>query len=130
MQLAFVNLKQSVMQFYPPMKFIKSFKSAFNGKPIKVSIQQDTDEFLAILCDKLEEEAKIFNKQDFLERSFKGGISNEILSLEKDYKYYSQITEPFYRITLDIKGNKTLEEALDAYVKGEILDGENKYCIP
>ena len=127
MQLTFVNLKQSVLQFYPPMNFIKSFKKAFNGEPIHVGIQQDTDEFLAILCDKLEEEAKIFNKQDFLENSFKGGISNEILSLEKDYKYYSQITEPFYRITLDIKGNKTLEEALDAYVKGEILDGENKY---
>ena len=49
------------------------------------------------------------------------------MSLEKDYKYYSQITEPFYRITLDIKGHKNLEEALDAYIKGEILDGENKY---
>ena len=127
MQLAFINLKQSILHFYPPMPFIKSFKEAFNGEPIHVGIQQDTDEFLAILCDKLEEEAKKYNKQDFLENSFKGGISNEILSLEKDYKYYSQITEPFYRITLDIKGNKTLEEALDAYVKGEILDGENKY---
>ena len=127
MQLTFINLKKSFAQFYPPMKFIQSFKSAFNGEPIHVGVQQDTDEFLAILCDKLEEEAKIFNKQDFLENSFKGGISNEILSLEKDYKYYSQITEPFYRITLDIKGHKTLEEALDAYVKGEILDGENKY---
>ena len=127
MQLTFVNLQQSVLKFYPPMQFIKSFKSAFNGEPIHLGVQQDTDEFLAILCDKLEEEAKVFNKQDFLENSFKGGISNEILSLEKDYKYYSQITEPFYRITLDIKGNKTIEEALDAYVKGEILDGENKY---
>ena len=127
MQLTFVNLKQGLFQFYPPMQFIKSFKKAFNGAPIHVGVQQDTDEFLAILCDKLEEEAKVFKKQDFLENSFKGGISNEILSLEKDYKYYSQITEPFYRITLDIKGNKTLEEALDAYVKGEILDGENKY---
>ena len=127
MQLTFFNLKQSFFQFYPPMKFINSFKKAFNGEPIHVGIQQDTDEFLAILCDKLEEEAKIFNQQNFLENSFKGGISNEILSLEKDYKYYSQITEPFYRITLDIKGHKNLEEALDAYIKGEILDGENKY---
>ena len=127
MQLTFINLKQSFFQFYPPMNFINSFKKAFNGEPIHVGVQQDTDEFLAILCDKLEEEAKVFNKQNFLENSFKGGISNEILSLEKDYKYYSQITEPFYRITLDIKGHKNLEEALDAYIKGEVLDGENKY---
>ena len=44
--------------------FIKSFKKAFNGAPIHVGVQQDTDEFLAILCDKLEEEAKVFKKQD------------------------------------------------------------------
>ena len=75
MQKTFINLKRSNMQYYPPMDFIKSFKSAFNGEPISVSVQQDTDEFLAILCDKLEEEAKIFNKQDFLENSFKGKIS-------------------------------------------------------
>ena len=28
---------------------------------------------------------------------------------------------------MDIKGHKNLEEALDAYIKGEVLDGENKY---
>ena len=64
-----------------------------------------------------------------MENSFKGKISNEILSLEKEYPYYSQSEEPFFRITLDIKGHKSLEEALDAYVKGEILDGDNKYYV-
>ena len=32
MQLTFVNLKQGLFQFYPPMKFIKSFKKAFYKK--------------------------------------------------------------------------------------------------
>ena len=50
-------------------------------------------------------------------------ISNEILSLKKEYSYYSQSEEPFFRIIPDIKGYKSLEEALDAYVKGEILEG-------
>ena len=59
MQLTFFNLKQSFFQFYPPMKFINSFKKAFNGEPIHVGIQQDTDEFLAILCDKLENEFEV-----------------------------------------------------------------------
>ena len=49
--------------------------------------------------------------------------------MEKEYPYYSQSEEPFFRITLDIKGHKSLEEALDAYVKGEILDGDNKYYV-
>ena len=129
LQLTFENLKHGSMSPYPPKRFIKSFVSAFNGEPIQFGIQQDSDEFLSILCENLEKEAKTFNKENFLENSFKGKISNEILSLEKEYPYYSQSEEPFFRITLDIKGHKSLEEALDAYVKGEILDGDNKYYV-
>ena len=129
LQLTFENLKNGCMTPYPPNRFIRSFLSAFNGEPIQFGIQQDSDEFLAILCDNLEKEAKSYNKENFLENSFKGKISNEILSLEKEYPYYSHGEEPFFRITLDIKGHKTLEEALDAYVKGEILDGDNKYYV-
>ena len=129
MQLSFINLKKTYMSFYPPINFIKSFKTAFNGGPINLGIQQDTDEFLSILCDELEKEAKKYGRENFLENSFKGKITNEIVSREKDYPYYSQTEEPFYRITLDIKGHNKLEDALDAYIKGEILDGDNKYYV-
>ena len=129
MQITFQNLISGWMSPYPPLRFIKSFLTAFNGEPIHFGIMQDSDEFLSILCDNLEKEAKNFGNENFLENSFKGKISNEILSLEKEYPYYSQSEEPFYRVTLDIKGHKTLEEALDAYIKGEILDGDNKYFV-
>ena len=129
MQLTFTNLQKSIMSVYPPYNFIKSFKSAFNGEPIKLGVQQDAAEFLSILCDKLENEAKILEKENFLENSFKGKITNEIVSLEDEYPYYSQTDEPFYSITVDIKNHKNLEEALDAYVKGEILEGENKFFV-
>ena len=129
MQLTFTNLKKSCMQYYTPIKFIHSFKNAFNGEPISLGTQQDTDEFLSILCDKLEKEAKKYGKENFLENSFKGKITNEIVSLEDEHPYYSQTEEPFYRITLDIKGHKNLEDALDAYIQGEILDGDNKYFV-
>ena len=129
MQLGFANLRYSCLGVYPPLEFIKSFKKAFNSQPIQFGIQQDSDEFLSILCDELEKEAKLFNKENFLKNSFKGQISNEIVSLNKDFPYYSKTDEDFYRITLDIKGHKTLEEALDAYIKGEILDGDNQYYV-
>ena len=129
MQISFANLQKSIMAYYPPITFIKSFKKAFNGEPIYLGAQQDADEFLAILCDKVEKEAKKFEKENFLENSFKGKITNEIMSLEKEYPYYSQTEEPFYRITLDIKGHKHLEDALDAYIKEEILDGDNQYYV-
>ena len=129
MQITFQNLISGLMSPYPPSRFIGSFLSAFNGEPIQQGIMQDSDEFLSILCDNLEKEAKTFGLENFLENSFKGKISNEILSQESDYPYYSEGEEPFYRITLDIKGHKTLEEALDAYIKGEILEGDNKYYV-
>ena len=129
MQITFQNLIAGCMSPYPPSRFIKSFLSAFNGEPIQFGIQQDSDEFLSILCDNLEKEAKTYGKENFLENSFKGKISNEILSLESEFPYYSQSEEPFYRIPLDLKGHKSLEDALDAYIKGEILEGENKYYV-
>ena len=129
MQLGFANLKYSCLSVYPPYNFVKSFKKAFNGEPIQFGVQQDSDEFLTILCDELEKEAKKYGKENFLENSFKGKIANEIVSLEKEFPYYSKTDEDFYRVTLDIKGHKTLEEALDAYIKGEILDGENRYYV-
>ena len=129
MQLGFANLRYSCLGVYPPLEFIKSFKKAFNGQPIQFGVQQDSDEFLSILCDELEKEAKIYGKENFLNNSFKGKISNEIVSLNKEYPYYSKTDEDFYRVTLDIKGHKTLEEALDAYIKGEILDGDNQYYV-
>ena len=129
MQITFQNLIAGCMSPYPPSRFIRSFLSAFNGEPIQFGIQQDSDEFLSILCDNLEKEAKVYGKENFLENSFKGKISNEILSLENEFPYYSQSEEPFYRIPLDLKGHKSLEDALDAYIKGEILEGENKYYV-
>ena len=130
MQLTFLNLKKSIMKVYPPIPFIKSFKSAFNGEPIKIGVQQDADEFLSILCDKLEKEAKIFGKENFLENSFKGKITNEIVSLEEKYTYYSQSEEPFYSITLDIKNHKSLE--VEHNSKKEFFSLKvmiNKHCI-
>jgi hypothetical protein len=129
MQLGFANLKYSCLYVYPPYNFVKSFKKAFNGQPIQFGVQQDSDEFLTILCDELEKEAKKYGKENFLENSFKGKIANEIVSLDKENPYYSQTDEDFYRVTLDIKGHQTLESALDAYIKGEILDGENQYYV-
>ena len=129
MQIAFENLRNTWKKYYPLINFIKSFKEAFNSEPINVKTQQDSDEFLAILCDEIEKEGKKYNMENCLEESFKGKISNEIISLEKEYPYYSCRDEPFFKLTLDIKGHKSLEEALDFYIKEEILEGENKYFV-
>ena len=95
LQLTFQNLKNGSMDPYPPLRFIRSIKSAFNGEPIQLHAQQDSDEFLSILCENLEKEAKKNNKELFLENSIKGKISNQIISLQKDYPHYSETKNLF-----------------------------------
>ena len=129
LQIAFANLSLSLKKFYPPLPFIQSIKTAFNSEPINVSVQQDSDEFLAIVSDEVEKEAKKKGIEDILSSSFKGTIVNEIFSLEKEYPYYSHSDESFIRLTLDIKGHKSIEDALDYFVKDEVLEGENKYFV-
>jgi ubiquitin C-terminal hydrolase len=39
----------------------------------------------------------------------------------------SRTEEPFFSVQLDIKNKKCIEEALDFYIKPDILEGDNKY---
>lgn len=87
--------------------------------------QQDTTEFFNILIDNVENCHPALKQ--LVNQCFGGTSVNEIKSLEADYPYQSQREEPFYCLGLDIKNKKTLAEALDFYVKPEVLDGENKY---
>ncbi len=129
LQNLFANLSYSIKQYHSPMQFISSFK-AFNNEAINVRIQQDCEEFLSILVDRLEGFSKSLSVQkDIFDDSFRGKISYEVISLEKEYSYYSETETPFLAISLDIKNKRTIEEALDLYIRGEVLEGENKYLV-
>lgn len=86
---------------------------------------QDSHEFFNILVDNIE------NSHPSLKRLLLGTIGgtliNEIKSLESEYTYKSKREEPFYCLSLDIKNKKNLHEALDMFVKPDVLEGENKY---
>ena len=56
-----------------------------------------------------------------------GVLCNEIKSLEKEFAYVSESEEPFAALSLDIKNKRRLQDALDLYVKPDLLEGENKY---
>uniref|UniRef100_UPI00397FF838 hypothetical protein n=1 Tax=Salmonella sp. s60093 TaxID=3159721 RepID=UPI00397FF838 len=69
------------------------------------------------------------NSDDIFNNTFRGKISYEIISLEKEYTYYSETENFFLAISLDIKNKRTIEEALDLYIREEILEGENKFLV-
>jgi ubiquitin C-terminal hydrolase len=64
---------------------------------------------------------------NFLKNTLGGKLCNETRSLEDEYPYVGERDEDFYAITLDIKNKKSLQEALDMYIKPDILEGDNKY---
>jgi hypothetical protein len=98
----------------------------YENEPIDVSIQMDVDEFYNLLFDRWE--AQIVDpeaKKKF--RSFYGGqLVQQIKS--KECPHISERLEPFSAIQCDIKGKASLEESLQAYVEGEVMQG-GEYCL-
>lgn len=56
-----------------------------------------------------------------------GTLCNETRSLEPEHPYVGERDEAFYAIGLDIKNKKNIQEALDLYIKPDVLEGDNKY---
>ena len=56
-----------------------------------------------------------------------GKLAHEIVSLEEGIDFSRQTEEPFLTVTIEIKNKNNLEQALDLFVKGDILDDDNKY---
>lgn len=134
LQSVFANLQESEKSYFVPRGFVNTFK--FYGEPVNVRVQQDTHEFYNVLCDQVEqlipkrdqaESAQPPDHYNFLKYTIGGTICNETKSLEPEYPYLGLKDEAFYAISLDIKNKKTLEEALDMYVKPDVLEGDNKY---
>lgn len=87
--------------------------------------QQDVQEMMRVLIDKLEECMKGTDRESALKNTFAGTIRSYIRCLNIDY--VSQREEDFYDIQLDVSGNKDIYESFDKYVEKETLNGENKY---
>lgn len=62
-----------------------------------------------------------------MKRTIGGTLCNETKSLEAEFPYLGVQQEPFYAVTLDIKNKKNIQEALDAYIKPDVLEGDDKY---
>jgi len=78
-----------------------------------------------VLCDYLEHSST--DVASLLKSSVGGVLCNEIKSLEREYAYVGESEEPFSALSLDIKNKRRLQDALDLYVKPDVLEGENKY---
>ena len=120
------SLIHSEKECYEPAGFCIAFKG-YDGESINPRIQQDADEFLNLLLDKLEDELKGTGQDGLIRDHVGGALVHEIESCEESFPYISEREEHFFRISLDVKNKKNIAEALDLFIKPDVLEGDNKY---
>ncbi|KAL0931794.1 ubiquitin carboxyl-terminal hydrolase [Colletotrichum truncatum] len=120
----FAFMQDSSRKFIDPSLLVGCIKT-YEETPIDVHNQMDVDEFYNLLFDRWEGQLSAAEERKVL-RSFYGGqLVQQVAS--KECEHISERLEPFSAIQCDIKGKLTLQDSLQAYVDGEIMEGDNKY---
>ncbi|OHF02610.1 ubiquitin carboxyl-terminal hydrolase [Colletotrichum orchidophilum] len=120
----FAFMQESSRKFIDPSLLVGSIKT-YEETVIDVHNQMDVDEFYNLLFDRWEGQLSTAEDRKAL-RSFYGGqLVQQVAS--KECEHISERLEPFSAIQCDIKGKSTLQDSLQAYVDGEIMEGDNKY---
>jgi len=122
MQQLFGNLLETKLQYYTPDKFWKCFK--LWGQPVNVREQQDAFEFFTQIVDQIDEFLHSENKEKIFSKKFEGVFSDQKLCEGCPHRYEREQT--FMALNLTVKSNN-LQESLDQFVKGELLEGDNAY---
>lgn len=124
LQCIFAFLYQSEHQYYNPQGFTNAFKD-WDGNPTNVLIQMDVDEFFNMFMDKLEGLIKGTPQEKMIQEHFGGTYANELIC--KGCPHYSERTEPYLAVNLQVKNKKSIKDSLNALIEGEMLDGDNSY---
>ncbi|KAH7041162.1 uncharacterized protein B0I36DRAFT_235736 [Microdochium trichocladiopsis] len=120
----FAALQGSRRRFVDPQSCVGQI-STYDETPIDIHNQMDVDEFYNLLFDRWEAQLPFEADKKHLRSIFGGQLVQQVKSKECDH--ISERFEDFSAIQCDIKGKATLEESLQAYVDGEMMQGDNKY---
>eukprot|EP01119_Soliformovum_irregulare_P004626 TRINITY_DN1568_c0_g1_i1.p1 TRINITY_DN1568_c0_g1~~TRINITY_DN1568_c0_g1_i1.p1 ORF type:complete len:2028 (+),score=618.17 TRINITY_DN1568_c0_g1_i1:116-6085(+) len=123
-QRLFTHLQESQKRFFNPEYFVRQNKD-MDGEPINVTQQMDVDEYFNMFCERLENFLKGKPEEKLLENTWSGKLTNQLIC--RGCPHRSERDDPFSTISLDIKNKSNILEALDLYVKGEMLEGTNAY---
>lgn len=127
LQLLFGNLQESMKRSYNAHGFCYAYKD-WDGNPMNVAVQMDVDEFFNILFDRLESSVKSTPQEELFKKQYGGKLVQQIKS--KDCEHISEREDSFFSIQCEVKNKKSLEESLQLYVQGEILDGGKSVSTP
>lgn len=99
--------------------------TAFGWTSQDAFAQQDVQEMMRILLDKLEEKMKGTVVDGAIQNLFCGTVRSYIKCVKVDYSSIRE--EEFYDIQLDVKGCRDIDDSFRKYIAKEMLDGDNQY---
>ncbi|KAF5661658.1 hypothetical protein FHETE_8306 [Fusarium heterosporum] len=120
-QKLFGHMQGSYLRFIDPSNFVNSVKT-YDDTLIDIHNQMDVDEFYNLLFDRWEGQLYGDDEKKMMKSFYGGQLVQQVKS--KECEHISERLEPFSAIQCDIKGKTTLIESLQAYVGGEIMEGE------
>ncbi|XP_069185948.1 ubiquitin carboxyl-terminal hydrolase 24 isoform X1 [Procambarus clarkii] len=123
LQMVFGHLMESQLQYYVPDKFWKCFR--MDGQPVNVREQQDAFEFYTRLTEQIDDYLKSQQRESVFAQRFEGVYSIQRLCQNCPHRYERE--EPFLALNLTVTKCHDLQDSLDQFVKGELLEGDNAY---
>ncbi|KKP04545.1 hypothetical protein THAR02_03371 [Trichoderma harzianum] len=123
-QKVFGYLQDSYRRCVDTALLVGSIKT-YDDVLIDIHNQMDVEEFYSLFFDRLESQAMTEDEKKALRSIYGGQLVQQVKSQECEH--VSERLEPFSAIQCDIHGKSSLQESLQAYVRGEVLEGDNKY---
>lgn len=118
LQSLFAYLEITDRNSYNPSGFCYSFKD-FNGNPTNTSIQQDSQEFLNMIFDKLDFELSTTPYKLLTKGVFGGQSCSQVICSE--CKEVNENIEDFYNLSVDVKHSKSLYESFQKLIAGDTI---------
>lgn len=127
LQVMFQHLQHSTRKAFSPDGWVYSYKDE-SGNPINVVQQQDAQEFLQKLCERVEKD--LLTPQDgtsqstsrpLLQGAFGGVLCDQMINDSCEENSIRENAQDFVCVSLEVRGVGGLLPSLDKFVEGETI---------
>ena len=119
LQIMYSYLTLSEKEDYNPKNFCNVFKD-FDGNPINIMVQQDSQEFFNNFFDKMENYLRNNKYKYIINDVFVGRTCSSVIC--DSCKHVSNRFEDFYNLTLEVKNINNLNDSLHKLIMPEKID--------